>query len=377
MAGDVAATEVGVVAAERDASAPHAVEVRGVERRFGDVTAVAGVDLLIERGAFVSLLGPSGCGKTTLLRVIAGLERQDAGTVAIDGRDVTHVPPHRRPMNLVFQRYALFPHKTVGDNVAFPLMLRRVGAAEIATRVRRMLELVQLPGYERRAVTQLSGGQAQRVALARALVDEPPVLLLDEPLAALDLKLRQAMHVELREIQRRVDATFVYVTHDQQEAFALSDRVVLMNDGRIIQDGTPLEVYHQPRTLFAAGFLGEANVFHGEARATAGALELRSPGATFLLPETTSPATGGPAAVCLRPEAISIAPVTGEPAGPNAALGEVLDTVFLGNIVRYRVAVADRTVLVEIAAEQVGSPLRPRTAVRLSWSPTSAVLLEG
>ncbi|HVG18336.1 MAG TPA: ATP-binding cassette domain-containing protein, partial [Blastocatellia bacterium] len=224
------------------------VELRNVTRRFGEVAAVDAVSLGVARGEFLTLLGPSGCGKTTLLRMIAGFEVPDAGRVILGGRDVTDVPPYRRDVTTVFQQYALFPHMNVFDNVAFGLERRRVAAAEIKRRVGRSLEMVRLDGMERRRSTELSGGQQQRVALARALVLEPKVLLLDEPLAALDLKLRKQMQVELKSLQRRLGISFVYVTHDQEEALTMSDRVVVMNAGRVEQSGRAEEIYERPLT---------------------------------------------------------------------------------------------------------------------------------
>ena len=235
------------------------VELVGVTKRFGEVTAVDGVDLAVRPGEFLSLLGPSGCGKTTTLRLVAGFERPDAGEVRIGGRDVSSLPPYKREVNTVFQSYALFPHLSVGDNVAYGLKQRGVPRAERRRRTLELLELVRLGGYEKRKPRQLSGGQQQRVALARALVMRPRVLLLDEPLGALDLKVRKELQIELKRIQETVGITFVYVTHDQEEALAMSDRVAVMNAGRIEQLGSPEEVYDRPATPFVAGFIGETN----------------------------------------------------------------------------------------------------------------------
>jgi len=238
------------------------VELEGVTRRFGEVIAVDAVDLQVVRGEFLSLLGPSGCGKTTTLRLIAGFEHPDAGVVRIDGSDVSKLPPYRRPVNTVFQSYALFPHLSVLDNVAYGLKQRGLGRRERRLRALEMLDLVHLPDLGRRRPKELSGGQQQRVALARALVMTPKVLLLDEPLGALDLKVRKALQIELKRIQQEVGITFVYVTHDQEEALAMSDRVAVMSHGRIEQLAPPQEIYDHPATDFVAGFIGDTNFIH-------------------------------------------------------------------------------------------------------------------
>jgi putative spermidine/putrescine transport system ATP-binding protein len=247
-------------AAANDDAAAGAVHVAGVQKRYGDVLAVAHVDLTVRAGEFFTLLGPSGSGKTTLLRLIAGFERPDGGRILLDGADVTQIPPYSRHVNTVFQDYALFPHMTVAQNIEYGLRIRRMPKAERHARVERTLEMVRLPGLGSRKPAQLSGGQRQRVALARAIVNEPAVLLLDEPLGALDLKLRQEMQRELLQVQREVGVTFIYVTHDQEEALTMSDRVAVMNHGRIEQIGTPVEVYERPDTAFVAGFIGVSNL---------------------------------------------------------------------------------------------------------------------
>jgi putative spermidine/putrescine transport system ATP-binding protein len=243
-------------AAGEEAAAGAAVHVAGLRKRYGSVTAVDGVDLTVRSGEFFTLLGPSGSGKTTLLRLIAGFERPDAGQVMLGGTDVTNVPPYARNVNTVFQDYALFPHMTVWRNIEYGLRVRRVPRAERREKVDRALEMVRLPGLGSRKPAQLSGGQRQRVALARAIVNEPEVLLLDEPLGALDLKLRQEMQLELLRVQREVGVTFIYVTHDQEEALTMSDRIAVLNQGSIEQIGAPIEVYERPRTAFVAGFIG-------------------------------------------------------------------------------------------------------------------------
>jgi ABC-type Fe3+/spermidine/putrescine transport system ATPase subunit len=244
-----------------------AVELAGVRKAFGDFVAVKGVDLAIENGSFVTLLGPSGCGKTTILRMIAGLETPTGGEIRVKGQRVNETPIHKRNLGLVFQNYALFPHKTIYDNVAFGLKYRNVDKARIRERVGRALEIVRLPGVERRLPAQLSGGQQQRIALARAIVIEPDVLLLDEPLSALDANLREEMRTELKQIQRTLGITTIFVTHDQEEALAMSDKVVVMDHGRVEQVGAPEEVYRWPATRFVARFLGQSNIIRGRAEA--------------------------------------------------------------------------------------------------------------
>ena len=237
-----------------------ALRLRGIRKNYGQVVAVDGVDLIVNRGEFFTLLGPSGSGKTTLLRMIAGFERPDAGLIELAGRDVTSVPPHLRDTNTVFQDYALFPHMSVAQNIGYGLRIKGIPTSERAKRVERALKMVRLAGLGRRRPNQLSGGQRQRVALARAVINEPEVLLLDEPLGALDLKLRQEMQIELKQIQKEVGITFVYVTHDQEEALTMSDRVAVMSSGKIEQIGSPVEVYEQPASEFVAGFIGISNV---------------------------------------------------------------------------------------------------------------------
>jgi ABC-type Fe3+/spermidine/putrescine transport system ATPase subunit len=322
------------------------LSVDSLTRRFGDVTALDGVSLRIDSGEFLTLLGPSGCGKTTLLRLIAGFDRPTAGTIAIDGEDVTRVPAHKRPVNMVFQRSTLFPHLDVAGNVAFGLRLARVPRAQIGGRVREALELVRLGGYERRRAHELSGGQTQRVSLARALVNRPKVLLLDEPLSALDLRIRLEMEVELRRVHRETGATFVYVTHDQREALALSDRIAVFDAGSIEQLGAPDEIYHRPDSPFAARFVGDANVLpvevltmsNGHASLQLGDRELR------VARERAASCGVGQGWLVVRPEAVELARVPTSP-GTDAVAGDalegtVLDAAFRGTGFSYRIAVS-------------------------------------
>ena len=292
-----------------------AVRLEGVVKRFGDVVAVDGVDLDVREGEFFSMLGPSGSGKTTCLRMIAGFETPTAGRIALGGKYVTGLAPYEREVNTVFQDYALFPHMTVADNVGYGLMVRKVPRAERQRLVADALEMVRLPEFGQRKPAQLSGGQRQRVALARALVMRPKVLLLDEPLGALDLKLRQAMQIELKEIQEEVSLTFIYVTHDQEEALTMSDRLAVFNRGRIEQVGSPAEVYERPATGFVAGFVGVSNVLEGQA---------------------AEAIAGDPHPFTIRPEKISMheldAPVEGDSC---TATGHVREVVYLGATTRY------------------------------------------
>jgi spermidine/putrescine transport system ATP-binding protein len=283
-------------------SAETDVELRGVTKRFEDVVAVDGLDLTIRRGEFLSLLGPSGCGKTTTLRLIAGFEQPDEGELLIGGRDVAGLPPYKRDVNTVFQSYALFPHMTVLDNVAYGLKQRGLRGAKRERRAHEALELVRLPHLAARKPRQLSGGQQQRVALARALVMEPRVLLLDEPLGALDLKVRKELQIELKRIQSQVGITFVYVTHDQEEALAMSDRVVVMNVGRIEQLGSPREVYDAPATRFVADFIGDTNFIERDGATYAvrpERISISRNGATGLGGEVVTAMVVGPAMQCL------------------------------------------------------------------------------
>ena len=239
------------------------LELKNIKKGFGETDVLNGITLSIEKGEFITFLGASGCGKTTTLRIIAGLEAPDSGTVFLDGKDVTAVPPNQRDVNTVFQNYALFPHLNVEGNVGYGLKIKRVPKAEIKKKVAEILELVQLTGYEKRMPSELSGGQKQRVAIARALVNSPKLLLLDEPLGALDLKLRRTMQLELKRLQKKLGITFLYITHDQEEAINMSDRIVVMKDGRFEQIGTPDEIYNHPKTSYVADFVGNANVISG------------------------------------------------------------------------------------------------------------------
>jgi putative spermidine/putrescine transport system ATP-binding protein len=307
----------------------------GIQKSFGTSVAVQDFNLSAQRGEFVSFLGPSGCGKTTTLRMIAGFEVPTAGTISIDGTDVTHRSPNKRNVGMVFQSYALFPNMTVGDNIGFGLKVRKRPPVEIKKRVAELLEIVNLPDKGGRYPYQLSGGQQQRVALARALAFEPTVLLLDEPLSALDAKIRVALRHEIRSIQRQLGITTVYVTHDQEEALSLSDRVVVMSEGRVEQIGTPFEVYNFPSTPFVASFVGTLNVLPAVV-VDAARGELTVAGQTVRVARRFEGGTGKSVNIALRPEMVKLG---GGPEGSNRVKGKVIDVSFLGSIVRIRVAV--------------------------------------
>jgi spermidine/putrescine ABC transporter ATP-binding subunit len=313
---------------------------RGITKRFGDVVALDNINLEVHQGEFLSLLGPSGCGKTTLLRTLAGLEEPTAGRVFIEGRDVTALPAYKRPVNMVFQRWALFPHKTVAENIAFGLMIKKVPATQIAQRVSEMLSLVKLEGYEARYPKQLSGGQAQRVALARALIMQPKVLLLDEPLGSLDLKLRQEMQLELISIHKQLCTTFIYVTHDQEEAMTMSDRIVLMNRGTIIQDAPPREIYQRPNSVFAAQFIGETVLFASKVVYVGPeGCQVQSDQLSIACPPQPALRMGQDVWVSVRPERMRIS-CAAEPGQENCFQGTLETVIFKGAAVHYQVRVA-------------------------------------
>ncbi|HEX7245937.1 MAG TPA: ABC transporter ATP-binding protein [Solirubrobacterales bacterium] len=349
------------------------VEIRGVTKRFDDLVAVDDLSLDLTSGEFFTLLGPSGCGKTTTLRMIAGFERPSEGEIQIEGADVAQLPPHRRPTNTVFQSYALFPHLSVEDNVAFGLKRKRVPKGEIGERVARELERVGLGAEAKRRPAQLSGGMQQRVALARALVNLPKVLLLDEPLGALDLKLRKGLQLELKRIQREVGITFVYVTHDQEEALTMSDRIAVMNRGRVEQVGTPEEVYDRPATTFVAGFIGVSNLM--PATVTGGG-EVRLDQGPVLTAGTGGLLTGERCHAVVRPEKLRIDALDGEESSGNSlprVKGVVESSVYLGTATQIVVDLGDgvrMTVLVPNASETERRALPGGgVPVVLSWEP--------
>ncbi len=349
------------------------VELRDVSKHFGAVVAVDRVSLQIRRGEFFSLLGPSGCGKTTTLRMIGGFEYPTAGDVLLRGAVVTDIPPYRRATNMVFQHMALFPHLTVFENIAFGLRLRREPAATISRNVDAVLQLVDLPGYGGREIHQLSGGQKQRVAIARALVNEPAVLLLDEPLGALDLKLRLQMQGELKALQHRLGTTFIYVTHDQGEALTMSDRVAVMNAGAVEQIGSSEEIYTRPQSRFVAAFIGEANFMDGRVvgRGPAGILVevdgLRIWAAGDGAPEGTA------VTVSVRPEHVKLGAAVGDAA--NKWDGRVADVTFMGPVVRARVTLAGGVAVTAEMHNDAAGGLAPGAATVAGWSPHHTIVL--
>ncbi|MFC0388754.1 ABC transporter ATP-binding protein [Muricoccus vinaceus] len=349
--------------------AGHALSLQAVSKRYGEFVAVADASLEVGSGRFLTLLGPSGSGKTTILMMIAGFVEPSAGRVLLDGRDITAVPPERREFGMVFQGYALFPHMTVAENVAFPLRVRRLGRAERDARVRATLDLVQLEQFADRRPSQLSGGQQQRVALARALVFDPALLLLDEPLSALDKKLRAELQDELKALHRRVGRTFINVTHDQEEALSLSDEIAILNNGRLVQVGAPHALYERPATRFVASFLGRSNFIEGEAEEDDGGLVLRR-GATRVL--AVGRAGPGRALLSLRPEKIAVLP-EGE-AEDNVVEGRIAAWSYLGAGYAITVTTADLGELkVHLQAWRI--PVTPAEGlpVRLGWPRGAAV----
>ncbi|MGZ4676903.1 MAG: ABC transporter ATP-binding protein [Acidimicrobiia bacterium] len=349
------------------------IGIEHVTKRFGSFVAVDDAHFDIRRGEFFSMLGPSGCGKTTTLRMIAGFEQPTEGEIRLEGEDVSQVPPYRRNVNTVFQQYALFPHLTVEANVAFGLQAKKVAKGEIASRVREMLEVVRLADFGTRRPAQLSGGQQQRVALARALVNFPSALLLDEPLGALDLKLRQEMQLEHKRIQREVGITFVFVTHDQEEALTMSDRIAVMSDGRVEQIGTPEQIYHEPASEFVAGFIGMANLLPAtiEAAEPGRARARLADGTVVQGAAVDGLGAGEPATFMIRPERMHI-----RIGGEDGLGAEVADLVFQGSQVRVELRAQDGSTLVAHVGPGDGLPmLLPGDPVRVVWDEEGGRLL--
>jgi spermidine/putrescine transport system ATP-binding protein len=356
------------------------VKLVDVVKKFGEAVAVDHINLEVRDGEFFSLLGPSGCGKTTTLRMIGGFEAPTSGLIELQGQDVTWLPPYKRNVNTVFQNYALFPHLTIYENVAFGLRRSRVPDAEVRTRVTDMLKLVELPGFERRKPTQISGGQAQRVALARALINKPAVLLLDEPLGALDLKLRKQMQVELKRIQKEVGITFVYVTHDQEEAMTMSDRIAVMNRGRYEQLGDPESLYERPSTRFVAGFLGISNLLSGTIDGTDnGFIRMRLADDTVVRAPSAD-AGSGTMSIGVRPEKIRLHDGgVDAPTGHNALYGTIVDASYLGVSTQYQVEARGGT-RITVYEQNVERATRselwsPGTRVLMTWAPEHSFLV--
>jgi spermidine/putrescine transport system ATP-binding protein len=350
-----------------------AIEAENLIRRFGEVTALDRVSLTIGRGEFFSLLGPSGCGKTTLLRIIAGLDLADSGLVRIGGIDASELPAHRRPVNTVFQSYALFPHLNVWDNVAFGLRMKKVPPSEIRERVSRVMKLAEIEDFAQRKPFQISGGQKQRVALARAIVNEPQVLLLDEPLGALDLKLRKQLQIELRNLQRRLGITFIYVTHDQDEALVLSDRIAVMRDGKIEQLGDPAALYERPRTRFVSQFLGSCSLLEAT---------LKCPCPNGVVVETSigefrvaAPALSKTQfTLAIRPEKVQLAPA-GSAAGENCVRVRVEELIYVGSGSHYELRAGNQLLRAEVINAQTGSQGFEIGQEALAHLPSSALIV--
>ncbi len=349
------------------------LELKSVRKSFGSTNVVQNFDLSVKRGEFVSFLGPSGCGKTTTLRMVAGFEIPSGGEIRIDSRDVTSLRPNQRNVGMVFQAYALFPNMTVAENVGFGLKVAKKPKREIGSRVEEMLRLIKLPQLGARYPSQLSGGQQQRVALARALAVKPQVLLLDEPLSALDAKIRVSLREEIRAVQRELGITTIYVTHDQEEALSISDRIVVMNEGRIEQIGAPFEIYNYPRTRFVASFVGTLNILSAKIVDPAGRVEIDGQAVTAARP-IAGGAAGATCSVALRPEAISI---DGAGAERNVLQGTIEEVSFLGAVVRIRVRLRENTLSLDTFNNPSSLPPERGQRVTLSFSRSDLLVLDG
>jgi len=365
-----------------DASVQPLIRFQNVVKRYGEVVAIDGVSLDIYEREFFALLGPSGCGKTTLMRMLAGFEEASEGKITLAGSDLSGVPPYRRPVNMMFQSYALFPHMTVTDNIAFGLKQERMPKSEIASRVDEMLKLVNLRGFEKRKPHQLSGGQRQRVALARSLAKRPKVLLLDEPMAALDKKLREQTQFELMDLQQRIGTTFIIVTHDQEEAMTVADRIAVMDHGKLVQVATPAEIYEQPNSRYVAEFVGDINIIEATVeRVTPGDVTLKSDmiDAELRLSQRADIKAGERAAVALRPEKIRIGKEPLSEVHANCAHGVVYDIAYLGDLSIYHVHLDNGFVLKAAKtnlSRQIEPPIDWDDKVYLSWTPDAGVLLK-
>jgi spermidine/putrescine transport system ATP-binding protein len=351
------------------------LEIRGLTKRYGTFTAVDAIDLSVAEGSFFALLGPSGCGKTTTLRMVAGLEDPTAGAIYISGNDVSRRRPYQRPVNTVFQNYALFPHLSIYENVAFGLKRRKV--KDVRSQVMSMLELVELEHLAQRRPAQLSGGQQQRIAVARALVNRPKVLLLDEPLGALDLKLRRQMQLELKRIQTEVGITFIHVTHDQEEAMTMADTIAVMNAGHIEQLGAPVELYENPVSVFVANFLGQSNLLRGTITGRSGdVLSLATAAGALSMPTARSTASGTDCLVGVRPEKIQMSSGA-VPAGHNTLSGTVVDASFIGVSTQYLVRVGGDTEITVFSQNTGTAPLSNGAPVSLHWDAAHTFALDG
>ncbi len=352
------------------------LSVHQLVRKFGDFSAVDTVSFSVPKGAFFSILGPSGCGKTTLLRMIAGFDEPTSGTIAIRGQDMRGVPPNKRPVNLVFQHLALFPMMNVAENIGFGLKRRGMHSSEISKRTESILESVELPGFGKKRINQLSGGQKQRVAIARCLVMEPSVLLLDEPLGALDLKLREQMKVELKKLQTKVGTTFIYITHDQSEALVMSDQVAVMDKGRFEQVGSPRELYSDPQTPFVARFVGDNNSWSGRVQASGDTLQIETQeGFTFKARGHATYPTGAKVDLFLRPEALRIEP---EPSDELNSFQVTVKTILFdgANSRLLTVTPNDHELLVSLPQNRQFDFIRPGDTIRLGWHPDAGICFE-
>ncbi|HEV7416536.1 MAG TPA: ABC transporter ATP-binding protein [Tianweitania sediminis] len=348
------------------------LSIQSVKKSFGETAVVRDFNLDVGRGEFISFLGPSGCGKTTMLRMVAGFEEPSAGRIVVDGKDVTNLKPNQRKIGMVFQAYALFPNLTVAQNIAFGLNVAGTPRAETAKRVSEMLVLIGLPQLGDRFPYQLSGGQQQRVALARALAPKPRLLLLDEPLSALDAKVRVSLREEIRQIQKELGITTIFVTHDQEEALSISDRIVVMNNGRADQVGTPFEIYNRPTTRFVANFVGTLNVLEGQV-VDAGAGTIQVAGQTIELGRSLAGRSGGDGvSLALRPEAVSLGRTPGRPGALN---GTIADVHFLGSVIRVRTKVGDRTVSLDTFNDPAVPPPVSGSAAEIAFAPRDLMVL--
>ena len=347
------------------------LELQEIYKSFGDTPVLQGIGLKAAQGEFITLLGSSGCGKTTTLRIIAGLETPDQGRVLLEGRDMTQAPPNKRDVNTVFQNYALFPHMNVEQNVGYALKIRKRPKGEIKEEVKKMLELVQLSGFERRMPGELSGGQRQRVAIARSLINRPKLLLLDEPLGALDLQLRRQMQQELKRLQKKLGITFIYITHDQEEALNMSDRIAVMRDGRFEQIGTPGQVYDHPRTAYVARFVGSANILRGTVKQTGDSVCIQTPaGCAWAMAEGHTAAVGQTVSLAVRSEHLQF--VNEDQEGLAAVIRE---KTFSGGMLRIILELEGGQTLVA-SRHGIDMDAQPGQRVRVAWDPQQAVLVE-
>ncbi len=371
--------EGGRTLSEQSTDRDSVITLDHVHKAFGTFIAVHDANFGIGRGEFFSMLGPSGCGKTTTLRMIAGFEQPTGGRILLEGHDVSKVPPHRRNVNTVFQQYALFPHMSVFDNVAFGPRSRKVAEKDVKVKVGEMLEIVRLGEFARRKPAQLSGGQQQRVALARALVNLPSALLLDEPLGALDLKLRQAMQIELKRIQREVEITFIFVTHDQEEALTMSDRIAVMSQGDVEQIGTPEDIYHRPASTFVAGFIGTANLLPATVLGIEGGhvhAQLASGARVTASGDSGEFFVGGGATAMVRPERLKVS--VAEPDAPTKLKVRVNDLIFQGPVLRASLrTIDDVEIIAHVGAEEELPLLRPGDDLWVEWTDDATYLLPG